>query len=80
MVRFIFSAAPLMTINRLLKSCATPPVSCPIASIRCDCRKASSARLRAVMSISPPRVRTGLPSDQFLPRREQHVENLSRTS
>ena len=31
-------------VRRLLKSCATPPVSWPIASIFCDWRSTSSAR------------------------------------
>ena len=31
-----------MTVSRLLKSCATPPVSWPIASIFCAWRSASS--------------------------------------
>ena len=36
------SRLPMMTVSRLLKSCATPPVSWPIASIFCDWRNASS--------------------------------------
>ena len=34
-------------VSRLLKSCATPPVSWPTASIFCDCRSASSAMARS---------------------------------
>ena len=35
------SALPITTVSRLLKSCATPPVSWPIASRRCDWRNRS---------------------------------------
>lgn len=28
-----------MIVNMLLTSCAMPPASCPIASIRCDARR-----------------------------------------
>ena len=51
------SVRPVMTVRRLLKSCATPPASRPTASIfwawrSCASlwRSASSARLRSVMS------------------------------
>ncbi len=37
----------LITVSRLLKSWATPPVSCPTASNFCAWRSASSARSRA---------------------------------
>ena len=37
----------MITIRRLLKSCATPPVSWPIASIFCAWRSASSMRARS---------------------------------
>ena len=36
-----------MAISRLLKSCAMPPVSCPMASIFCDWSSASRACSRA---------------------------------
>ncbi len=38
----MISRFPTMTCRMLLKSCATPPVSCPTASIFCACRSASS--------------------------------------
>ena len=38
-------ALPIITCNILLKSWATPPASCPTASIFCACRSCSS-RLR----------------------------------
>ena len=34
-----------MMVRMLLKSCATPPASWPMASIFCDCRNCSSSRL-----------------------------------
>ena len=33
----------VMTVSRLLKSCATPPASWPTASIFCDCRSCASS-------------------------------------
>ena len=51
------SAAPMMLIRMLLKSCATPPASRPIASSFCDCRSCSSSARRSVMSRTNP-VRT----------------------
>ena len=42
-----------MPVSRLLKSCASPPVSWPTASIFCDCRSCSSARISsAVRSVT----------------------------
>ena len=41
------SRLPMMMVSRLLKSCATPPVSWPIASIFCAWRSASSTRSRS---------------------------------
>ena len=43
----IRSILPSTTVSRLLKSCATPPVSWPTASIRCAWRSAASARSRS---------------------------------
>ena len=37
---------PEMIVSRLLKSCATPPVSLPTASRRCECASCSSVRRR----------------------------------
>ena len=37
------SIVPVMTVRMLLKSCATPPVSWPTASIFCDWRSCASA-------------------------------------
>jgi hypothetical protein len=41
---------PRMTCNRLLKSCAMPPVSCPMACIFWASRSTPSAWARLVMS------------------------------
>ena len=35
---------PRMAVSRLLKSCATPPASCPTASIFCAWRNCASRR------------------------------------
>jgi len=40
----------VIAVSTLLKSCAMPPVSCPMASIFCDWRICSSAAIFAVMS------------------------------
>ena len=40
--------------SMLLKSCAIPPVSCPSASIFCDCRSSSSALKRAILRFEFP--------------------------
>ena len=44
------SLYPLMAVSRLLKSCAMPPASCPMASSFCDCRSCSSRVLCSVIS------------------------------
>ena len=41
------SILPSSTVRRLLKSCATPPVSCPTASSRWAWRSAASVRSRS---------------------------------
>ncbi len=56
--RPIVSRPPRMTVSRLLKSCATPPVSWPTASIFCDWRSRSSALRRASCCASSSRVRS----------------------
>ena len=43
---------PLITVRRLLKSWAIPPVSCPTASIFCAWRSCSSAFFRSAISCS----------------------------
>ena len=48
------SAEPMMLIRMLLKSCATPPASRPMASSFCDCRSCSSRARRSVMSRTKP--------------------------
>ena len=48
--RFASSALPMITASRLLKSCATPPVSWPIASIFCAWRSCASSCSRSVRS------------------------------
>ena len=40
----------MMIVSKLLKSCATPPVNCPMPSIFCACRARSSAARRSVRS------------------------------
>ena len=59
------SMFPKMTLNRLLKSCATPPVICPIASsfwACASCRSSSaldaSAFFFSVKSMMLPRIRS----------------------
>ena len=50
------SAAPTITPRRLLKSCATPPASNPVACIFCECRsRASSFLCRSVTSLTTDR-------------------------
>ncbi len=44
----------MMLIRMLLKSCATPPASRPIASSFCDWRSCSSSARRSVMSRTNP--------------------------
>ena len=44
-------ALPMITVNRLLKSCATPPASSATLSFFCACRNRSSAARRAVASV-----------------------------
>ena len=44
----------MMLIRMLLKSCATPPASRPMASSFCDCRSCSSSARRSVMSRMKP--------------------------
>ena len=44
------STLPVMTVSRLLKSWAMPPVSWPTASIFCDWRSASSACSRSAIA------------------------------
>ena len=42
----------MMAVRILLKSCATPPASEPMASIFCEWRSCSSSFLRSVMSLA----------------------------
>ena len=44
------SVMPMMTVRMLLKSCATPPVSWPTASIFCAWRSWLSSMMRSLMS------------------------------
>ena len=46
--RWINRAPPAMACRTLLKSCATPSANWPSASMRCDWRRSSSARMRWV--------------------------------
>ncbi len=48
--RRMVSRLPRMMVRRLLKSWATPPVSCPTASIFCACRSVASAVSRLAAS------------------------------
>ncbi len=56
------SRLPMMMPSRLLKSCATPPVSWPTASIFTAWRNCASIALRSVMSSEKPSRYSGLPS------------------
>jgi len=47
---------PETTVSRLLKSCATPPVSWPTASSLCACASCSSVRLRCTAEVSRPAI------------------------
>ena len=66
-----------MICSRLLKSCATPPVRWPIASIFCDWRTMPSARIRAVTSGDPDQEAAGgdrrLVDIQFASRPRRHA-------
>ena len=48
------SAMPLITVSRLLKSCATPPARRPTISIFCACCSCSSSCRCSVMSAAVP--------------------------
>ena len=50
------SAHPMMTVSRLLKSCAMPPASCPTASSRWAWRSCSSRSFCPVRSMRNPRI------------------------
>ena len=54
-------AWPRMTVRMLLKSCATPPASWPMASIFCDWRNCSSSRRCCVTSRNRLNDSSGLP-------------------
>ncbi len=58
-------ALPMMTVSRLLKSCATPPARVPIASIFWACRNCSSSFVCSVISFTIVRTPVGLPSASF---------------
>ncbi len=47
LTRAISSALTMITLSRLLKSCAIPPVSCPNASIFCDCTSTACTLARS---------------------------------
>ena len=53
-LRFVLANSRLSstTVSRLLKSCAMPPVSWPIACSRCESRAVASARTRSVVSVT----------------------------
>ncbi len=53
-------------VSRLLKSCATPPVSWPTASIFCDCRSASSAMRALVDRLGDAALQRRVQLAQFL--------------
>src|SRR5262249_34224178 len=55
------SRLPIMTVSRLLKSCARPPVRLPTASIFCDCCNCCSTARLSVMSSSTPSRYCGSP-------------------
>ena len=64
-----------MMVSRLLKSCATPPVSCPTASIFCAWRSCSSASRRRAWSREPfcDVIDELVGADPFDPRISQRV-------
>ena len=66
-------------ISRLLKSCATPPVSCPSASIFCARRKASSACSRAAICSCKRRL-AATASAFDAPRRAMSIAAKMRTT
>ena len=74
------SAAPMMLIRMLLKSCATPPASRPIASSFCDWRSCSSSARRSVMSRTKPvsTVRVSVPSRATVNSRGKSVPSARR--
>ncbi len=51
----MISLCPLITVSRLLKSCATPPASRPTASIFCASRSWTSSDRRSVTSVAIPK-------------------------
>ena len=73
------SEKPRMAVRMLLKSCATPPASWPMLSIRCTCCSACSMRRRSVtsrpvsrtppMSVRPARLVTPISSSRQSPLR-----------
>ena len=62
-----------MTARMLLKSCATPPASWPMASIFCDWRNCSSSFLRSVRSSTKPTPSSGLSSKIAAPIQDRHA-------
>ena len=65
------SVMPMMTVRMLLKSCATPPVSWPTASIFCAWRSWLSSATRSVMS-RPMKKYCPSGSDQIPVHLERH--------
>ena len=58
-------AWPWMTVRMLLKSCATPPASWPMASIFCDWRNCSSNRRCVVTSRNKLNISNGRPCNSM---------------
>ena len=77
--RLARSRLPSTTASMLLKSCAMPPVSLPIASIFCACRSVSSARSRRAISSTSSWVRSETIFSSESDRRCRSVIALSRS-
>ena len=60
------SAMPLITVSRLLKSCATPPARRPTISIFCACCSCSSSWRCSVMSAAVPTRRYSSPASSYM--------------
>src|SRR5579885_884681 len=71
------SRLPKITVSRLLKSCATPPVNWPTASIFCDCASCSSMRRETVMSVQEPTTSMGWPPAAGMTRKVSLIQRYS---
>ena len=72
------SRLPRIAVSRLLKSCAMPPVSWPIASIAAPAAASWAARFSAVMSAVADQLRMKFPSASNSPRAASLPSNSRR--